>query len=349
MAGEHRIGPVAERHRLDEVALERYLAERLAGFEGPLTLKQFEGGQSNPTYLVSGASGDWVLRKQPPGRLRPSAHAVDRECRIMAALADTRVPVPRVDLYCSDASIVGTPFYVMQFLAGRVYADPLLPGMVPEERAAVYDAMNQVLADLHEVDWEAIGLADYGKTRDYLARQLAQWTRAYEAAKTRDRPAMERLSTWLAANMPAGEAVAIAHGDYRLQNLVLHEREPRVIAVLDWELSTLGSPIADLAFTCMTYHLPTNDSIARGFVGTDIAALGIPSEEDYLAAYCRRTNRDAISDWRFYLVFSLFRTAAIMQGVHARALQGNASSVEGERFGELCEIASGAAWRLVEG
>jgi len=230
-----------------------------------------------------------------------------------------------------------------------VYRDPLLPGMQPEERAAIYDGMNEILASLHEVDWEAIGLADYGKTQDYLGRQLANWSKGYEAAKTRDNPAMQRLPAWLAANLPASEAVAIAHGDYRLQTLVLHPREPRVIGVLDWELSTLGNPIADLAFTCMTYHLPTNDSIARGFLGTDIESLGVPSEQDYVTAYCGRTGRDEISDWRFFLVFSLFRTAAIMQGIHARALQGNASSLEAESFGELFEVAAAAAWRLAEG
>ncbi len=348
MAGEHEIGPVTRSHRLDEAALERYLCGHLVGFEGPLTLQQFEGGQSNPTFLVSSRSGDCVLRKQPPGRLRPSAHAVDREYRIMKLLAGTDVPVPRVHLYCSDASILGTPFYVMQFLPGRVYRDPLLPGMQPEERAAIYDAMNGILASLHEVDWEALGLADYGKTHDYLGRQLAHWSKGYAAAKTRDNPAMQRLPAWLAAHMPASPAVVIAHGDYRLQNLVIHPLEPRVIGVLDWELSTLGDPIADLAFTCMTYHLPTNDSIARGFLGTDIEALGIPSERDYVAAYCQRTGRDGISDWRFFLVFSLFRTAAIMQGIHARALQGNASSAEAESFGALFEIAAEAAWRLTE-
>jgi aminoglycoside phosphotransferase (APT) family kinase protein len=349
VTGEHEFGPVAERHRFDAAALERHLCRRLAGFEGPLTLKQFEGGQSNPTFLISSPSGDYVLRKKPPGRLLPSAHAVDREYRILKALADTDVPVPRVQLYCPDASIIGTPFYVMEFLAGRVHRDPLLPGVAPADRAAIYDGMNETLARLHAVDWKAAGLADYGKTESYVARQLARWSKQYEASKTGEDPSMQRVMAWLAANTPAGETVTIAHGDYRLQNLVLHPREPRIIGVLDWELSTLGNPIGDLAFNCMTYHLPTNDSLARGFLGTDIEALGIPGEEEYVAAYCQRSGRDEIGEWRFFLVFSLFRTAAIMQGVYARALQGNASSAEAHGFRDLFGIAAAAAWSLAEG
>jgi len=349
VTGEHEIGPVAERHRFDEAALERYLRGHLAGFEGPWTLKQFEGGQSNPTFLISSPSGDYVLRKKPPGKLAPSAHAVDREYRIMKALADTDVPVPRVQLYCPDASIIGTPFYVMQFLAGRVHRDPLLPGVEPADRAAMYDAMNQALAALHNVDWNAAGLADYGKTKNYVARQLARWSKQYEATKTGEDPLMEKVMAWLGANMPASESVTIAHGDYRLQNLVFHPHEPRVIGVLDWELSTLGNPIGDLAFNCMAYHLPANDSLPGSFVGTDIEALGIPSEGEYVAAYCRRTGRDAIRDWRFFLAFSLFRTAAIMHGVYARALQGNASSAKAHVFGDLANDAAEAAWALAEG
>jgi aminoglycoside phosphotransferase (APT) family kinase protein len=349
VTGEHEIGPVAERHRFDEAALERYLCAHLAGFEGPWTLKQFEGGQSNPTFLISSPSGEYVLRKQPPGRLLSSAHAVDREYRIMKALADTDVPAPRVQLYCPDASIIGTPFYVMHFLAGRVHRDPLLPGVEPADRAAMYDAMNETLAALHSVDWDSAGLADYGKTRNYVARQLARWSKQYKAAKTVDDPLMEKVMEWLGANMPASESVTIAHGDYRLENLVFHPREPRVIGVLDWELSTLGNPIGDLAFNCMTYHIPASDILPGSFVGADIAALGIPSEADYVEAYCRRTDRDAIPEWRFFLISSLFRTAAIMQGVYARALQGNASSVQARLFGDLAGVAAEAAWALAEG
>jgi len=348
VTGEHEIGPVSERHRFDEAALERHLRAQLAGFERPLSVHQFEGGQSNPTFLLSSPSGDLVLRKQPPGRLLPSAHAVDREFRILRALADTDVPVPRAFHFCSDASIIGTPFYVMEYLAGRVYRDPLLPGMQPAERAAVYDAMNETIARLHDVDWKAADLADYGRTENYVARQLARWSKQYAAAKTGDDPCMEKVEAWLAAHAPADETVTIAHGDYRLQNLVVHPREPRIIGVLDWELSTLGNPIGDLAYNCMLHHLPTNDGPARGFQGSDLAALGIPGEAEYVAAYCRRRGWDSIPEWRFFLVFSLFRTAAIMQGVYARSLQGNASSAQALVYGELFGIASAAAWELAE-
>ncbi len=346
MAGEHEIGPVSERHRFDEAALERHLRAQLAGFEGPLRVRQFEGGQSNPTFLLSGASGDLVLRKQPPGRLLPSAHAVDREFRILRTLADSDVPVPRAFHFCADPSIIGTPFYVMEYLAGRVYRDPLLPGMQPAERAAVYDAMNETLARLHAVDWKAAGLADYGRTENYVARQLARWSRQYAASRTGDDPSMEKVEAWLAAHAPADECVSIVHGDYRLQNLVVHAREPRIIGVLDWELSTLGNPIGDLAYNCMLYHLPTNDGPARGFRGTDLPALGIPGETAYVEAYCRRRGSDSVSDWRFFVVFSLYRTAAIMQGVYARSLQGNASSERAHVYGELFTIAADAAWEL---
>jgi len=346
MTAEHEIGPVSERHRFDEAALERYLYAELDGFEGRLSVRQFEGGQSNPTFLVSSPSGDLVLRKQPPGRLLPSAHAVDREFRILCALADTDVPVPRALHFCSDASIIGTPFYVMEYLAGRIYRDPILPGMQPAERTAVYDAMNDVLARLHAVDWKAAGLSDYGRTEGYVARQLARWSRQYASSKTGEDPCMAKVEAWLAEHAPADSAVTIAHGDYRLQNLVVHASEPRIIGVLDWELSTLGNPIGDLAYNCMLYHLPTNDGPARGFRGSDLAALGIPTEAEYVAAYCRRRGWDSVPDWRFFLVFSLFRTAAIMQGVYARALQGNASSERAHIYGELFGVASAAAWEL---
>jgi aminoglycoside phosphotransferase (APT) family kinase protein len=349
VAGEHEIGPVAERHRFDEAALEHHLSRGLDGFDAPLSVRQFEGGQSNPTFLLSSPSGDLVLRKQPPGRLLPSAHAVDREFRILRALADTGVPVPRALLYCADASIVGTPFYVMEFLAGRVYRDSLLPDMQPAERAAIYAAMIETLARLHDVDWKSVGLGDYGRTENYIQRQLARWSKQYEASKTGDDPCMEKVTAWLTAHAPASETVTIVHGDYRLQNMVLHPREPRILGVLDWELSTLGNPIGDLAYHCMSHHLPASDGPAGGFLGRDLAALGIPSEAETVAAYCRRRGLETIAEWRFFLVFSLFRTAAIMQGVYARSLQGNASSAEAHRYGELFGIASAAAWSLAEG
>lgn len=346
VAGEPEIGTVAERHRFDEAALARHLRRALEGFEGPLSVQQFEGGQSNPTFLLSSPSGDLVLRKQPPGRLLPSAHAVDREFRILRALADSDVPVPRVHLYCADAKIIGTPFYVMEFLVGRVYRDPLLPGLTQADRAAIYAAMTDTLARLHDVDWESLGLAGYGRTENYIQRQLARWSKQYQASKTGDDPCMDKVTAWLAEHAPADEKATIVHGDYRLQNLVLHPHEPRILGVLDWELSTLGNPIGDLSYNCMSHHLPASDGSTGGFLGRDLAALGIPSEAETVAAYCRQRGLDAIEDWRFYLVFSLFRTAAIMQGVYARSLQGNASSVEAHLYGERFGIAAAAAWSL---
>jgi len=349
VAGEHEIGTVAERHRFDEPALERHLTASLAGFEGPLTVRQFEGGQSNPTFLLSSPAGEWVLRKQPPGRLLPSAHAVDREFRVLRALADTDVPVPRALLYCDDASIIGTPFYVMEFLNGRAYRDPRLPDLPPADRTAVYRAMVTTLAHLHDVDWKAVGLADYGRTEAYIQRQLARWSRQYEASKTGEDPCMDQVTAWLGGHVPKSEGVSIVHGDYRLHNLVLHPREPRILGVLDWELSTLGNPIGDLAYACMLHHLPASDGLAGGLQGLDLAGLGIPDEAEVVATYCRLRGQGPIADWRFFLVFSLFRTAAIMQGVYARSLQGNASSVEAHRYGELYRLVSAAAWSLAEG
>lgn len=340
--------PVREAHRFDEAALEKYLRSRLTGFTGPLAIRQFEGGQSNPTFHLSAGSGEYVLRKRPPGKLLPSAHAIDREYRIMAALEDSGVPVPHAHLYCEDEAIIGTAFYIMDYIPGRILTDPLLPGMEPGERAAIYDAMNDALARLHGFDWQAAGLADYGKPENYLARQLARWTKQYEASRTEDLPAMDSLRDWLAANLPPEDPTQIAHGDFRIGNLMFHPDEPRVLAILDWELSTLGAPLCDLAFNCMTYHLPAGHPISAGFVGADLAALGIPGEAAYLDAYCRRTGRDGIPDWTYYMAFSLYRTAAIQQGVYARALRGNASSSYARAFGESWQLVARTGWEMIE-
>ncbi|MBW7851599.1 MAG: phosphotransferase [Rhodospirillales bacterium] len=340
-------GPVRAGHAFDETALARRLESTIPGFHGPLSVNQFDGGQSNPTFHLRSAGGDYVLRKRPPGKLLPSAHAIDREYRVMKALADSDVPVPRMLAYCDDDSVIGTAFYVMDYVPGRILTDPLLPGMPPAERAAIYDAMNDTLARLHRFDWRAAGLADYGRPENYLARQLARWAKQYDATRTEDVPAMDRLRGWLEANMPADEEPTIAHGDFRIGNLVFHPTEPRVLAILDWELSTLGAPLGDLAFNCMTYHLPAGHRISGGFVGADTAALGIPDETSYLDAYCRRTGRDAIPAWRYYMAFSLYRTAAIQQGVYARALQGNASSSFAKAFGESWRMVAETGWALV--
>ncbi|GIX31223.1 MAG: aminoglycoside phosphotransferase [Porticoccaceae bacterium] len=320
---------------LDEARLAAYLEERVAGFRGPLVATKFPGGQSNPTYRIDTPGGRYVLRRKPPGRLLPSAHAVDREYRVMRALADTEVPVPRVFLLCEDDSVIGSAFYLMEHVEGRVFWDPALPGESPESRAAIYDEMNRVLAALHAVDPAAVGLADFGRPGNYFARQVGRWTKQYRATETESIPEMEHLIRWLPEHLPDDDGrVAIVHGDFRLDNMIFHPTEPRVLALLDWELSTLGHPLADLAYQCMQWRLP-HQCIMPGLGGLDRAALGIPSEEAYVARYCERLGLPGIADWHFYLAFSFFRLAAILQGVKKRALDGNASSDKALAMGEL--------------
>jgi len=340
--------PVRDNHRFDECVLQSYLSSVLSDFAGSMEVLQFRGGQSNPTFHIGSSEKEYVLRKKPPGRLLASAHAVDREYRVLRALLDSDVPVPRVLHFCADDAVIGTPFYVMEYLPGRILRDPLLPDMDAAERGAIYDAMNDVLARLHNLDWAAAGLEDYGKPDNYITRQVALWSRQYEASKTGDVPAMDELMNWLPGNIPADTSTSIVHGDFRLENLMFDEEEPKVIALLDWELSTLGHPLSDLAFNCMTYHLPCDNKIARGFVGTDAVSLGIPSENDYVSAYCERTGREGIADWAFFMAFSLFRTAAIQQGVYARALKGNASSETAHLFGKTFPVVAEQGWALVE-
>ncbi len=341
--------PTAERHRFDEARLAAWLERNLPGFAGPLAVRQFASGQSNPTFHLRSPAGEHVLRKKPPGVLVESAHAIDREFRVLSALASGDVPAPRTRVYCDDAEVIGTPFYVMDYQSGRIFTDPLLPGMTPTERAGIYDAMNDALARLHNFDWEGNGLGDFGKPAQYVARQIFRWRKQYLAASTRSVPAMDQLGDWLAANVPGRESAAIAHGDFRLGNLIFDEREARVVAILDWELSTIGEPLCDLSFNCMTYHLPAGDPVAAGFTGVDIAAIGIPSEADYLAAYARRTGRAEVPDWRFYMAFSLYRTAAIQHGVYRRALAGNASSETALLFGDCYRKVAESGWALASG
>ena len=340
--------PVRPALQFDQAALQCHLRQHLPGFESAFTIAQFAGGQSNPTFRIDTGSGPLVLRKQPPGRLLPGAHAVDREYRILEALRDTDVPVPRPLHFCADADVIGTPFYVMECLEGRVFRKLLLPGMSAAERSAIYTAMIDTLARLHLVDWNGLGLGDFGKAQDYLARQLALWSRQYQASSREPIAAMERLMAWLADHLPAEQNATIAHGDYRLENLMFDVREPRVIAVLDWELATLGDPLSDLAYNCMPYHLPMDLGFASGFVGVDLAALGIPAEADYMAAYCARTGREEITDWMFYQVFSLFRTAAIQHGIYVRALQGNAGSGRAREFGQLFQRVASCGVALLD-
>jgi len=319
---------VSPAHRFDAGRLENYLAARIANFGANMNVRQFAGGASNPTFLLSTAAADgdrhFVLRKKPPGKLLASAHQVDREHRAMQALAQTDVPVPVMRHYCDDPELIGTEFYVMDFLDGRVFRDASLPELSPTERAAVYDGLNDALARLHQVDYNAVGLGDFGRSGGFFARQLKRWTKQYRDAQTENIPAMERLLEELPAHIPADDASTIAHGDYRLGNVMFHPTEPRVIAVLDWELSTIGHPLADLGFNCFMWH---TDSVELGSLKhVDFARSGIPTEAEYVAAYCRRTGRAGIDDWNFYLAFAAFRLASITQGVYRRALDGNIST-----------------------
>ncbi|HWS75673.1 MAG TPA: phosphotransferase family protein [Quisquiliibacterium sp.] len=314
------IGEVRDNQRLDEAALNAWFRANVEDPAQPLVLSQFNRGASNPTYLITAGQTRWVLRKKPPGQLLPSAHQVDREYRVMSALGSIGFPVPRMRALCEDASVIGTAFYVMDFLEGRIFRNARLPGMQPAERAAIYDNLNETLARLHKVDFAAIGLADYGRPGNYFQRQIDRWIKQYRGAETETIPEMERLIAELPARIPDSEEVSIAHGDYRLENVMFHPTEPRIIAVLDWELSTLGHPLADLAYGCILYH---SDSESWGTLkGIDAKAAGIPTEEEYVAAYCRRTGRDSIPGFNVYLAFSMFRLASIGQGVFKRNLIG---------------------------
>ena len=340
--------PVAPQHAIDAARLADWLATHVAPLGGPLEIAQFKGGQSNPTYLLEAGSQRYVLRRKPPGKLLPSAHAVDREYRVIKALEGTDVPVARAHALCEDESVIGTTFYVMQYVEGRVFWDPRLPEQTPAERAAIHDEINRVIAALHCVDFAAVGLGDFGRTGEYISRQVARWTKQYQGSETEKIEAMDNLIAWLPANIPAGDETSIVHGDYRIDNVIFHPSQPRVLAVLDWELSTLGHPLADFAYHCMTWRVAPG--VFRGLGGVDFASLGIPTEREYVATYCRRTGREGIRsrDWEFYIAYNLFRLAAILQGVLARALQGNASSAEAFETGRAARPLAELAWRQVE-
>jgi aminoglycoside phosphotransferase (APT) family kinase protein len=321
---------------LDTQSLSAYLALHIPGFQGPVRAEKFAGGQSNPTFKLSSANNQhYVLRRKPPGELLKSAHAVDREFRVISALRATDVPVPKTYVLCEDDNVIGSMFYVMEYKEGRILWDPLLPDAADNaERAAIYDAMNQTMAALHNVDVDAVGLTDFGKPGNYFERQLGRWSKQYRASETRHIASMETLMIWLAARMPQDDGtVSLVHGDYRLDNMMFHPTEPRVIALLDWELSTLGHPLADLANQCMAWMLPRDGRI-KGLGDVDRAAFGIPSDAEYIARYCERTGRNGIDHWNFYLVFSLFRLAAILQGIVKRAQIGTASSSDADAQGD---------------
>lgn len=329
---------VLPQHRFDEAPLWQYLQQHLDAFSMPAQLRQFQGGQSNPTYLIQTPAKKFVLRKKPPGKLLPSAHLIEREYRILRALPGTDVPVPPARLLCEDPGIIGTPFYVMDHVDGRVITNVTLPNLSPQERRAIYTDYARIGAKLHAVDYKACGLGDFGKPEGYVARQLDRWTKQYLASKTEENADMNELISWLAAHVPVNDETAIVHGDYRIGNTILHATEPRIIAVLDWELATLGHPLSDLAYACMYYRLPPGDEgSSGGLAGLDIAALGIPDEQQFVEMYRQFSGRDHIADWPFFLSFAYFRMAAITQGVYARALQGNAADRRAIRYGEYAK------------
>lgn len=341
---------MSDANTLDAAALTPYLETHVPGFSGLERIEKFKSGQSNPTYLLTARSGRYVLRAKPPGQLLKSAHQVDREFRVLRALAGTEVPVPPVLHLSQEDSPIGRMFYVMAFVEGRIFWDPTLPeASGNDERAAIYDAMNATLAALHSVDLEAAGLADYGKPGNYFERQFGRWTSQYRASETGVVADMDRLITWLEAHLPPDDGlVSLVHGDYRLDNMIFAPDQPSVIAVLDWELSTLGHPYADISYQCMQWRLP-HASGFRGLGGIDRATFGLPTEEAYVGRYCERRNIDGIDNWTFYLSFSFFRLAAICQGVYKRALDGNASNPEKARtYGEAVKLLAALAVRLIE-
>jgi aminoglycoside phosphotransferase (APT) family kinase protein len=317
---------VLAQNRFDEAALDRYLAVHLQGYAGGLQVRQFPGGFSNPTYAISaltrdGGRRDYVLRKRPAGNLLPSAHQVDREFRVIRALRDTEVPVPKAHFLCEDPAVLGQSFFLMDHVPGRIFANPAMPGCTPAERASVHAAMIEMLARLHAVDPNAVGLDDYGRPENFLSRLVDRWTRQYRAAQTDDIPEMDHLAGWLQANLPPPQPARVMHGDFRLGNLIIHPSEPRVVAVLDWELSTLGEPFCDVAYNCLAYHLHEGPI---GWEGADYRALGIPDEQEQVRHYCAFRGLDGIPHWDFYIAVNLFKLAAIAQGAYKRALDGTA-------------------------
>ncbi|HXA36330.1 MAG TPA: phosphotransferase [Steroidobacteraceae bacterium] len=340
--------PPPQQHAFDTLRLAAWMQVHIEGFKGPVDVRQFAGGQSNPTFLIESANHRYVLRRKPPGKLLPSAHAVDREYRVIMALAGTDVPVARAYGLCEDPAVIGTAFYVMDYVEGRLFWDAALPEVANTERRAIYAEMTRVIAALHSVDYIGVGLGDYGKPGRYIERQVARWTQQYRASETETIDAVERLIEWLPRHIPADEETGIVHGDFRLDNAIFHPSEPRILAVLDWELSTLGHPLVDLAYLCMRYHLSAGQF--RGLAGLDLAPLQIPTEAECVADYCRRRGRASVApqDWTYYLAFNMFRLAGILQGVLARAIQGNASSASALEAGRRARPLAEQAWGLVQ-
>lgn len=355
---DHFVGtkPVSDTHAFDVSALELWMNTQVAGFAGPITVEMFKGGQSNPTYKLVTPGRSYVMRSKPGpvAKLLPSAHAIEREFKVMQGLAGTDVPVPHMYALCEDESIIGRAFYIMEFKAGRVLWDQSLPGMTPQQRGAIYDEMNRVMAALHTVDVTRQGLADYGKPGNYFERQIGRWSKQYVASVTQPIDEMDKLMAWLPMNMPASakddSKVSIVHGDYRMDNLMFAADAPQVVAVLDWELSTLGHPLADFSYHCMAWHIPA--SLGRGIGGLDIAALGIPSEAEYMRRYCERTGlatpQQLQADWNFYLAYNMFRIAAILQGIAKRVEAGTASSAQAKAAGDTARPMAQLAWSYAQ-
>ncbi len=334
----------------DVPRLAQYLQAKAPGFAGPLHVRQFKGGQSNPTYLLETPAARYVLRRKPPGKLLPSAHAVDREFRVISALHRQHFPVPPPVLFCDDAAIVGTPFYVMGFVDGRVFWEPDMPGSDKAERTAIYDAMNETLARLHSFDPSSIGLGDFGKGENYIARQVDRWTKQYKASESEPIEEMDRLIAWLPTRLPPPGPVRLVHGDYRLDNMILAADAPRVLAVLDWELSTLGDPLADFTYHLMQWDMPPSDSIAGvgSLADKDLAALGIPTRSDYVDAYAARTGYDPRAHLPVYLAYNFFRLAAILQGIAARAREGTAANENAPAMGGMVRPLAVKAWSFAQ-
>lgn len=338
---------VLEAHRFDEARLADYLKQVLPEeFDGTLSVKQFQGGQSNPTFLLESDGRRYVLRKKPPGKLLPSAHQVEREYTVIRALRDTDVPVPEALHLCEDAEVIGTAFYVMRYVEGRVIDNPVETDLAPEQRRAIMNATADTLGKLHRVDYKAVGLEDFGRPGNYITRQISRWTKQYEASRTGDIPAMDKLIAWLPENLPEGDETTIAHGDFRVGNLMLHPDREEVVAVLDWELATLGHPLSDLAYCCIPYSLDADAKGMRGLRGLDLEALGMPTEDEFVARYAQAVGRSGgIEAWPYYKAFALFRLAAIVQGVYKRALDGNASSQSAITMGDRAAQLAEAGWR----
>ncbi len=337
---------VLEQHRFDIGRLQTYMEAHVEGFSGAISLSQFKGGQSNPTYRIDAGGQSYVLRRKPPGELLPSAHAVDREYRVITAMADTDVPAPKTYCLCEDESVIGTIFYIMEMVQGRILWDSALPEMSRQERGQIYRSMNEAMAALHKVDYEAVGLGDFGKVGEYRERQIHRWSKTYRISELEPIPEMDRLIEWLPRNIPAGDETTLIHGDFRMDNMVFHPTEPKVVALLDWELATLGHPVGDFTYTMMGWRLDKN--LFRGIADADIKGLGIPTEAEQIAHYCALTGRDGIPDLEWYFAYNMFRLAAILQGIAKRAADGTAASEHAVEQGRRARPLAEAAWKQVE-